>query len=125
MARGTRAGLEQKGNLLPPVSLAGTLELAQSAAERLDFVFVGGLLPLGHFESLEHFFHLIKRLAQGVENFSDVLDRFLDGRRGSRDGWTLGWRRGVRPALLGCRPVRGWRLSETFVAAPALRLLLG
>jgi hypothetical protein len=40
------------------------MEVAQRAAKGIDLSFVSVFLPLGQFESLENFLHIIERLAQ-------------------------------------------------------------
>jgi hypothetical protein len=76
-------------------SLAGAVELAQGASEGLDLVFVGILLPLGQFERLEDFLHLVERLPQSLENLIDLFDGLSDCRRPSRlrlaggGGWSV------------------------------------
>jgi hypothetical protein len=96
---------------MPAAWLAGVVELAQGAAERLDLVFVGILLPLGQFERLENFFHLVERLAERLENLIDLFDGLFDRRRRSPLRLEGQGGRGIGPALAGGRPPRGLRRS--------------
>jgi len=54
------------------------LKLPQSAAQRLDFLLVGSLLPLSQLHCLQHFLHLIHRITQGFDNLGYLFDRPLD-----------------------------------------------
>jgi hypothetical protein len=89
---------------MPAASLTRAVELPQGAAKGLDFVFVGVLLPFSHFDGLEHLFHLVNHLAEGVEDLIDVVDGLPDACGGSRLQRSLGGR-AVRPALRRGRPV--------------------
>jgi hypothetical protein len=85
------------------------LELAEAAAQGLDFVLVSVLLPLGQFQELQHLFHIVERFPQTDDDVVDLIDGLLNGigrggaifpggRRGRGGGLSprlrgLGWRR--------------------------------
>lgn len=56
-----------------------TLEPAHLLAQRFDVALVGGLLPLGFLQQLEHFIHLLERLAQSRDHLHDVIDALANG----------------------------------------------
>jgi hypothetical protein len=81
-------------------TLAGSLKLAHGPAEGFDLPLVGILLALGQLESFEHLFHILKRLAEHVDDAIDLLDGLLDGRR--RGGLKI-----MSGGRSGCWPVNG------------------
>jgi hypothetical protein len=65
------------------------VQLAQAAAEGLDLVLVGTLLPLGQFDSLQDFLHVLEGGPEGLDDVADFFDGLGDG-RGSRPGVAAG-----------------------------------
>lgn len=64
-----------------PLLAAGTIiQLAQGAAQRFDLAFVRELLPLGHFDEFQNFFHLIHRVLQRFDDLHHFINRLMDGR---------------------------------------------
>jgi hypothetical protein len=57
------------------------VQLAQRALEILNLPLVINLLALGQFQRLEHFFHLLERMFQFLDDAIDLLDGIRDGRR--------------------------------------------
>jgi hypothetical protein len=67
-----------------------------------DFVLVGILLALGHFEGFQHFFHLVEGRTQRLDDVVHIFNGLLEGGWGS---W-FRWRRG----RVSDRPRLGFRL---------------
>src|SRR5690348_14233911 len=67
----------------PPTAFAATaaraLKVAQGAPERIDLLLTGSFLPLSDFQHLQQFVHFVQRIAQGIGDLIDVVDRLLDG----------------------------------------------
>jgi len=61
---------------------ARMLQLAQQAAERINLVLVGELLPFGMFHQLQNLIHAPQRLFQGFDDGHDFVDGLADGRTG-------------------------------------------
>jgi hypothetical protein len=98
------------------------VQLAQGAAQGLDLVFIGILLPLGEFERLQDFLHVVERMAQGLEDAVDLFNGAFDG--GGRGRARLpGRRRGMGSALEGGKPVN--RFGRCFGLSRRRRLRLG
>ena len=96
-------------------AVAGTLELTQRALEILDLLLVGGLLPLGVLHRLQHFFHLVERRLEGLNDVIDLLD-------GGGDGSGFGGAKVARRL----RPWRGLRMAVvTLLANRGPRRFLG
>jgi hypothetical protein len=90
--------------------------LAQSPAQGFDLLLVGGFLPFGQFQSFEHFFHLLERVAKRGHDAIDLVNGFADLHRRRRTGGRLR-RRGTvllllrLPSLMLGRmfsPTRNW-----------------
>jgi hypothetical protein len=81
---------------MPRLAFAGPVQVPQRALEILDFALVIDLLPFGKFERFEHFFHLIERVFEFVDDSVHLLD-------GVRDALLLmrGFGRALVLALLG------------------------
>lgn len=83
--------------------------MAQTAAQGFNFLLVGNLLPLGQFEGLQHFVHILERGAERGNNAGDLFNGLLNrhrpgrgaraGRRGSRH---TGRRRAFRTGFRLC-----------------------
>ena len=52
--------------------------LAQSPAQRFDLLLVSGFLAFRQFQSLQHFFHLLKGVAEGGHDAVDLVNGFAD-----------------------------------------------
>ena len=94
--------------------------MAQRAAKCLNFPFVSVLLALRKFQSFEHFFHVVERVAKRINDPIHLIDGLLN--RGGRSGLPLGKRRfrfSRSPGRFSA-DILGlwWRLSFT---APLLR----
>ena len=63
-------------------ALPGAMQLAQAAAERLDLLLIRVLLPLGQFQRLQHFLHIIECSPERLDDLGDLFDGVLNGRRG-------------------------------------------
>jgi hypothetical protein len=61
-------------------TFAGPVQLPQAAAKRFDLLLAGVLLPLGQFQGLQHFLHVVKRAAERLDDVVDRFDRLLNGR---------------------------------------------
>jgi|GEM_PF-3121673 len=48
--------------------------MAQAAAKGFNFLFVGGLLPFGEFQGLQHILHIAECTAEGLDDLVDVFD---------------------------------------------------
>ena len=57
----------------------------------LNFPFVSVLLAFREFQSFEHFFHVVERVAKRINNPIHLIDGLLN--RGRRSGFPLGKRR--------------------------------
>ena len=68
--------------------LPRTIDLAQGAPQRIDFVFVGVFLAFRQFQRLQNFFHVIKRLAKFLDDVVDLINGAAN--IGGRGG--LSWR---------------------------------
>ena len=67
------------------------LQLAQGAAEGLNFAFIGERLPLEKLQHFQQFLHVVKRAPEGFNDLADVVNRLFDARLGA---WT--WQRRTR-----------------------------
>ncbi len=61
-------------------AFAGPLQLAQGPAQGLDFPLFGFALPFELLQQLEHAFHIVQRLAQGIDDLVDLGNGPLKGR---------------------------------------------
>jgi hypothetical protein len=61
-------------------AFAWPVQLPQAAAKRFDLLLVGVLLPLGQFQCLQHFLHLVQGGPEGLDDVVDFFDRLLNGR---------------------------------------------
>jgi hypothetical protein len=52
--------------------------MAKCTPQRLDFPFVGVLLPLGNLERFQDFLHVIQGFAQGLDDSIDLIDGLLN-----------------------------------------------
>ena len=59
-------------------ALAGSLKLPYGAAQGFDFPFIGGLFPFGHLERFEHFFHVLERVPEDVNDMVHLLEGLLN-----------------------------------------------
>jgi hypothetical protein len=92
--------------------LALRLDAAERAAQFLDLAFIGDFLPLGNFNELEDFVHLVVQFFQRIGDEQSVFDSLAD-RRG-RSGPEIGR---LGPLTLSGRNA-GWRrLCRTLGAA--------
>jgi hypothetical protein len=66
---------------MPRLIFARTMQVPQRALEILNLAFVIDLLPLGKFESFEHFLHFIQRMFQFLDDTVDLFDRIGNGWR--------------------------------------------
>ncbi|HTY89148.1 MAG TPA: hypothetical protein VMB80_17000 [Candidatus Acidoferrum sp.] len=67
--------------LVPGVPAAArVLQLAQQAAERVNLMLIGELLPLGVFDQFQNFFHALQGLFQGFDDSHHLVDGLADGR---------------------------------------------
>ncbi len=67
--------------MLVPLLIAAVpraLHVAQTAAQRFDFLFVRIFLTFGQFKGFQHAFHVIQRFAQAVDDAIDLFDRLLN-----------------------------------------------
>jgi hypothetical protein len=55
------------------------LQLAQSAAQRINLAFVGEFLPLGVFDQFQNILHLIERLFQRFDDLRHFAYSLADG----------------------------------------------
>ena len=112
------------------------MHVPQRASQRFNFPFVRVLLPFCNLKRLEHFFHVVERLAKRINDPVHFLNRLLNRGRGSwlplrgrwfgmpgfRNGFTarfLGiWRR-LRGALAGLRARRRPSRRPPSTATPA------
>jgi hypothetical protein len=85
---------------------------AQRLAQRFNFPLVSDLLAFGQFDQFEHFFHLVERLFERLDNLRHFFNRLADGGR-----------RGFYFSFGQCRRIRGWSGSGNWFrstrAAPA------
>ena len=73
----------------------GRMQMAQTAAEGLDLLLVGGLLPLGQLQSLQHFIHVLQGSAEGLDNMAHLFDSLLDCSGRCRLPLAGGWGRNL------------------------------
>ena len=69
-----------------------TVQLAESAPERLDFALVGPRLPFKHLQGLEHLFHLVQGFPKCFDDRVDLVYGSLQGRRSLVGRFRFGWR---------------------------------
>ena len=62
-------------------ALPRAVQVAQAAAQGLDFVLVGILLPLCQFQGFQHQFHVFQGAAQGLDDAADLFDGLLHRHR--------------------------------------------
>lgn len=86
------------------------LDVAERAAQFINFPLVGELLALGNLDQFEHFIHLVVQFLQRVGDESRMRHGFVDG--GVLGGTEIG---GLDPLALGGRHARRRRL-RAFVA---------
>jgi hypothetical protein len=58
--------------------IPGPVALPQSSAQRFNLALINILLAFENFQHLEHFFHIVERSSQGIDNRVYFLDSFLD-----------------------------------------------
>ena len=58
--------------------LPRAVHMAKCTPQRLDFPFVGVLLPLGNLERFQDFLHVIQGFAQGLDDSIDLIDGLLN-----------------------------------------------
>ena len=61
------------------VAAAGSLQLPQGAAERIDLPFIQVFLALGELGQFQDLFHLIERLLEGRDDLRNLFDGLTDG----------------------------------------------
>lgn len=112
-------------------ALSGSVQLAQAATKRFDFLLVRGLLPLGQLEGLKHCLHIVEG---GAERLDDLIDLFdcLRNDDGSPGLGFAGWWRERFPELTHWRPGSfprlvhlGWRGLPHFLHWRRSSRLLG
>ena len=59
---------------------AGPLQLPQRAAERIEFLLIGQLLPFGKFHQFQGLFHLVQCLSERLHHLAHFIQRLADGR---------------------------------------------
>jgi hypothetical protein len=74
-------------------AFSGPVQLPQAAAKRFDLLLVGVLLPLGQFQCLQHFLHLVQGGPEGLDDVVDFFDGLFNRRRWG-GLWLAGWQRG-------------------------------
>lgn len=66
------------GFALPIVG--AVLDLTQRPPQRIDLAFIGNFLAFRQLNQLEHFFHLLDRAFERLDDFHDFIDGLMDCR---------------------------------------------
>jgi len=61
------------------MAASGPLQLPQSASQRFDFMFIGQFLPFGQFHEFQHFFQLLHRVFERLDDLHHLMDGLADG----------------------------------------------
>ena len=60
-------------------ALSGPVQMPQAPAKGFDLLLVGGLLPLGQLQCLQHFLHFLQSPLEGLDDVVHLFDSLLDG----------------------------------------------